>query len=240
MGLFSRKTEEKSLPPAPLPPVAPMPQGMDKLSSSPGQLSKQAPFLGAPSIPSKSSLDDIKNQVISGSSQNATYNVNNNNNNSNSNSNNGTSENHEEESAFGNDMNLNDDSLFDFSGMDISSPVENNSALTSTQNPFSNERQSTFIDTRGASNEGSLSFVSGRSKQARSAVNDNLYVTTSQFKTFLEIVEQVRSRVKDSSDRHLRLLDIKSEEDIEYENLRRDFQYVEDKLYEIDSLIFDK
>ena len=161
-------------------------------------------------------------------------------NNSNSNSNNWTSENHDEESAFGSDMNLNDESLFDFSSLDISSPVENNAQISNSNSFSSSERQSTFIDTRGNTNASSLSFVSGRSKQARSSVSDNLYVTTSQFKTFLDIVEQVRSRVKDSSDRHLRLLDIKSEEDIEYENLRRDFQYVEDKLYEIDSLIFDK
>ena len=37
-----------------------------------------------------------------------------------------------------------------------------------------------------------------------------------------------------------RLVSIKAEEDIELESLRKDFQFIEDKLYEVDSTIFDR
>ena len=57
---------------------------------------------------------------------------------------------------------------------------------------------------------------------------------------FQSDVDKVKEKFKESSDIHLKLLDIKSEEDLEYENLRKNFQFVEEKLYEVDSLIFEK
>jgi hypothetical protein len=69
---------------------------------------------------------------------------------------------------------------------------------------------------------------------------DTKFLTTNQFKTMLEIVDQVKSRVKESHNSHTRLMDIKSEEDIEYENLRKSFQFLEEKLYEMDSAVFEK
>lgn len=82
-------------------------------------------------------------------------------------------------------------------------------------------------------------FMRNRSLHSHTS-DKTYYITTAEFKKLLEIVESVKTKVKDSSERHLRLLDIKAEEDIEYENLKRDFEFVEDKLYEVDSLIFEK
>jgi hypothetical protein len=78
------------------------------------------------------------------------------------------------------------------------------------------------------------------SKKEKIDTDKPFFITTSQFKSVLEIVEAVKSKTKESSQRHLRLLDIKSEEDIEYENLKKDFISIEDKLYELDNLLFDK
>ncbi len=251
MGFFSRKKDESSnLPPAPMPPVA---QGMDRLSASPMDVSKQAPYLSMPSVPSRSSLDDIKSQVISNGSSSNFNNMNNSNlNNQNFGAN--QMQPSVQESAQ-NSSSLADDALFDFSTLDLGEPQEEeivskpttpatvsvtNSNVSRNAVVAPESQNSSYVDKNIINHEGSLSFVSNKNRFNKPGVNDNLFVTTSQFKTFLEIIEQVRVRVKDSSDRHLRLLDIKSEEDLEYENLRKDFQYIEDKLYEVDSLIFDR
>lgn len=92
------------------------------------------------------------------------------------------------------------------------------------------------VDTRGE-RTGTLAFQDrGSSKHVG---KESCFLTTQQFRSMLEIVELVKGKVKDSTEIHLRLLDMKSEEDIEYENLRKNFQYVEDKLYELDSILFD-
>lgn len=217
MGFFSKNKEEKSnLPPAPMPPAVP---SMGKLNGAPNEISRQAPSLSAPPIPSRNSFDDIKSQVTSGMSE-KTPQLNN-------------------QEGFNEQNSSAEESLFDFSTLDIHDDNVETSLQDTNISRSSFSDSPSFVDTNVKNNE-HLSFVTNRNKFGKSGSVDNLYVTTSQFKTFLELVEQVRTRVKDSSDRHLRLLDIKSEEDTEYENLRRDFQYIEDKLYEVDSLIFDK
>lgn len=67
-----------------------------------------------------------------------------------------------------------------------------------------------------------------------------LFITTEQYKSMADLVEQVKERVKNSSDTYLKILDYKGEEEIELENLRKDFEFIEDKLYQLDSLLFDK
>lgn len=149
-----------------------------------------------------------------------------------------------------------DDSLFDFSGSDLFGEsdsqemggFDSQKAAKSPQLPAPSFDDSGFgaepgfedgtVDTHMGKSR-SLSFE-GNHDSFRKKENENFFMTTQQFKAMMELVESVKSRVKDSSDRHLKLLDIKSEEDVEYENLRRDFQYVEDKLYELDSIIFNK
>lgn len=83
-------------------------------------------------------------------------------------------------------------------------------------------------------------FISSTDIGRKKHISDTYFATTGQFKALLEIIDLVKSKVKSSAETHLRLLDIKSEEDIEYENLRKNFQFIEDKLYDIDGIIFEK
>ena len=123
--------------------------------------------------------------------------------------------------GFGDDS----DSLFDFSELDTelakdkSLPVKEDSQVTNVISPISK-----------------INFIEDDKQKAK---DDTFFVTTTQFKALLEIVDAVKTKVKDATQTHLKLMDIKSEEDIEYENLRKDFQFIEEKLYEVDSLIFD-
>lgn len=129
-----------------------------------------------------------------------------------------------------------DDSLFDLSDLELPEPTNNEALEVPTAEDFVDSTIDTNIE-----REGDLSFISNKKNHRPShSKEETFYITTSQFKSLLEIIESVKSKVKDASETHLRLMDIKSEEDIEYENLRKTFQYIEDKLYEIDSLIFDK
>ena len=66
------------------------------------------------------------------------------------------------------------------------------------------------------------------------------FITTSQFKKLLEIIDNVKLKVKHSNDLYLKLADIKSEEDIEFENLRKSYIYIEERLYELDKTIFEE
>lgn len=118
------------------------------------------------------------------------------------------------------------DSLFDLSDIDSQFPQNEESSQNSL--PATREHH-----------EDELKFLKTQDHKKR-PTSESIYITTAQFKALLEIVEEVKVKAKDSAERHLRLLDIKSEEDIEYENLKKDFAFIEDKLYEVDSLIFER
>jgi hypothetical protein len=124
---------------------------------------------------------------------------------------------------------LNDDSLFDFSdvGLDTKAKTE------------ANESSSPSFDLDDQASQ-DLSFAKAEREVGRSSPTNSYFVTTQQYRTMLEIIENVKSKVKEAHDTHVRLTDIKAEEDIEFENLRKDFQFVEDKLYELDSIIFER
>jgi hypothetical protein len=72
----------------------------------------------------------------------------------------------------------------------------------------------------------------------KSEIKKEFYVTTTQFKDLLDIVDSVKLKIKSTNELYLRLADIKSEEDIEFENLRKSFIFVEEKLYELDRVLF--
>jgi len=67
-----------------------------------------------------------------------------------------------------------------------------------------------------------------------------IFISTEQFKKVIDSIEFVKSKVKTATDTYIRILDIKSEEDLEFDNLKKDFQNLEDKLYEIDSILFEE
>jgi len=126
--------------------------------------------------------------------------------------------------------NESEDSLFDISDIDFEEPLNNQNQLEANED--------TSIDTNLESKK-NMEFIK-HNPHHQNKISETFYITTSQFKTLLEIIENVKTKVKESSENHIRLMDIKSEEDIEYENLRKNFQYIEDKLYEVDNLIFEK
>jgi hypothetical protein len=128
-----------------------------------------------------------------------------------------------------NEMSLeDDDSLFDFSELGVDSPIQSEETFT----PASVEEEKDV-----SYSESELKFMNEDKHKVNS--NETYFVTTRQFKALLEIVESVKTKVKEASETHLRLLDMKAEEDIEYENLRKDFEFIESKLYEVDSIIFE-
>lgn len=245
MGFFSKhkKEEDKtSLPPSPKdgdsslppPPSAPT-QSSNELSVPPIPNLDSGSTLTPPPIPG-GSFDDIKNQVVNESpgfredtSPKAPESFESPNNSQSS-----------DESNF----DFEDDSLFDLGDIENSKNEVVDSNLSNNVSNLKNQveppkREDTTVDTNLDRKE-SFNFISNRNASAKGGPQGSFFVTTQQFKDMLDIIDSVKGRVKDASDTHLRLLDIKSEEDIEYENLRKDFQYIEDKLYELDSLVFEK
>ncbi len=250
MGLFSGKKDKDdkappmSAPPVPgsAPPAPSMPPAPEGASTS-EEPPKVEPTgtLTPPPVPG-GNLDDIKSAV---SGEEFAPSV----------ENESSSSNFPSTDVASSDSMMSDDSLFDFSDLDIPEASDEVNQIksdvdetkqqmfqssSSTQMQIPQDIPSETVDTN-LDHEEHLNFISNRDVPDRVAnPNDTYFVTTSQFKALLEIVEGVKNKVKESSERHLRLLDIKSEEDIEYENLRKDFQYIEDKLYEVDSIIFEK
>ena len=77
-------------------------------------------------------------------------------------------------------------------------------------------------------------------KGLTSSKEETFFLTTNEFKNLLELIDAVKERVRVSTQRHMKITTIKAEEDIEYENMKKDFQFIEDKLYEVDSTIFER
>ena len=231
MALFGKKKEESNnssmAPPAPpvmSAPVAP-PVSEESLTS--------VPKLTTPPMPG-GSLDSIKQEVSSVSNVSTPKSVP-----------------VENPNTTNNNLEHSNDSedLFDFSDLEIpgvDSDEGNDFVSNSSYNSNKNKHNTHYGNFEEESVDikeehlGDLNFISNRRSLEKPSSSETFFVTTSQFKALLEIVDSVKTKVKESSERHLRLIDIKSEEDVEYENLRKDFQFIEDKLYEVDSLIFEK
>jgi hypothetical protein len=245
MGLFGKKKEEEKQ--STVVPAPPAPSQNNLQGNTGANYNSEIPKpktdagnLSSPPVPGEG-LDDIKKQIS------ATNNYSNDSNDQDSESqsiqdNNFAQSQQQPSPQTGNvqggqnpqENNDDIDSLFDFSELNVQSPVN-----------LEPQTQTNLIENHNTSNEDEnenqedidLSFI--KHKQNKNDVDVN-YVTTKQFKDLLEIVESVKNKVKEASETHLKLLDIKSEEDIEFENLRKDFQYIEDKLYEVDNIIFEK
>lgn len=237
MGLFSKHKNNSNndlpMPPAPnmnanLTNSAPAVSAPAMPPAAPAAPPSQGASLSPPPMPG-GSLDDIKSSVASPSRSVAAP--------SREASMAKEDEHHESEGS--------EDSLFDMFDLDLpSSNEEEHVDVDSSSNDLSsytpnNRDQSTSVVNTNLERSDSLTFMKNKSS-ARSLEKESCFLTTNQFKAMLEIVDSVKSKVKESTDIHLRLLDMKSEEDIEYENLRKNFQFVEDKLYELDSILFDK
>lgn len=66
-----------------------------------------------------------------------------------------------------------------------------------------------------------------------------IFIKTKQYQDLLESVEEIKNKIKSSYDTYLRISELKSEEDIEVENLRKEFEEIETKLYRIDQILFE-
>lgn len=218
MGLFSKKKEETMAPPMPPAPQAP---SMGSFGSNLQAPAAELSNLNAPPIPG-GSLADIKEQVAFKPSSMSMPSMD-------SSSMVMPSEVESHDDVEESDINFDDDSLFDFSELELQSPVEGEVEQSAKVVSVADEDSDSDVN---------MDFINHEKKIKEH--DDTYFVTTKQFKSLLEIVDSVKNKVKESSETHLRLLDIKSEEDIEYENLRKDFQFIEEKLYEVDSIIFDK
>jgi len=230
MGLFSKNKDDMPAPPI-MPPapaenssnLVPPTQGTDNLSAPSFEGTGN---LSAPPIPG-GNLDDIKSQVeatsnIAAPNDAAMGNLSESIQMPSIEETNLEIPNTNEENKDEN-LNLDDESLFDFSELDLETTESEN------KEEVKKETESSPLD--------DLSFIK---KNRKVQEYETFFITTKQFKNLLEIVESVKKKVKDANETHLRLMDIKAEEDIEYENLRKDFEFIEDKLYEVDNLIFEK
>lgn len=222
MSLFNKKKDEVPVAP-PMPPIG---AGVGNSQQNEFMLPpiNEMNNLSAPPIPG-GSLEDIKSQVsrmntivpIQNTNQMTMTNV--------------PAKNEEIPDISLKEDNFEDDSLFDFSELES----ETTKALENTYDKKNNSNEQVQ---ENLGNLEDLNFI--KSNKRLKEHNHTYFITTKQFKKLLEIVDEVKRKTKESQETHLRLLDIKSEEDIEYENLRKDFEYIEDKLYELDSIIFEK
>jgi hypothetical protein len=139
---------------------------------------------------------------------------------------------------------LTDDSLFDFSNMSNSESFEDSNLSEEhdelRRKSLDNNNENRLIPSDDTEKSTDLTFTKRNQHSFGNKKENSIFITTIQFKALFEIIEDVKDRVSAGNETHLRLLDLKAEEDIEYENLRKDFQFLEDKLYELDSIIFEK
>ena len=63
------------------------------------------------------------------------------------------------------------------------------------------------------------------------------FMTTNQCKDYLEILDNIRKVLKESSKNCAKLIEMKKSEEEELENLKKNFSKIENKFYEIDSII---
>ena len=255
MGLFSKNTEAPAAPPMPPAPAgapapdmapsmgAPMPPapsmspapGMDMASpqaeNSMSELSDGS-NLTPPSLPG-SGLDDIKSQVVGDQPQTQLP------------SDIGEKEQIDNESFSVPEV-ASDEDLFnmfkieddEISHSSQSAPVEQaHSAPVNTFEESTEESQSFMPETVETHLDNSTELAFENKKLSKA--DETIFLTTTQFKALLEVVDAVKTKIKSSTETHLKLMDMKAEEDVEYDTLRKDFQFIEDKLHDLDGILFD-
>jgi hypothetical protein len=236
MGLFSNKTAAPSAPPMPPAPNMAPPSDMPISGMPPApSMGAQAPSMDAPSpkgeenmlfeVPDGSNLtppslpgsglDDIKSQVVGDMETSISS----------------PSMPKKEEidnTAFESPEISSDDELFNMFKVD-DSETKDELKYESTQSDTPDVIE---IHT---SNDVALNFET----KNISKKDETIFLTTTQFKALLEVVDSVKTKIKTSTENHLRLMDMKAEEDVEYESLRKSFQYIEDKLHDLDEILFE-
>ena len=128
-----------------------------------------------------------------------------------------------------------DDSLFNLDDFELPD-LDLESSVSIPQNSHSRHQSSNNSSSKHINSHDDFLPTKGLS----TSKENTYFLTTTEFKQLLELIDSVKSRVKTTAQRHMRIMSIKSEENIELEGLKKDFQFIEDKLYEVDSTIFDR
>ncbi len=248
MGLFSKNTDAPQAPPMPPAPSAapgmappsdmpapgmPPAPGMDAPAPAPAGAENtlsdvpEGSNLTPPSLPG-SGLDDIKSQVVGDMETPETSDA--------------MPEKQEiDNSAFETPEISSDDDLFNMFKVEDSEIAEPKQKALPLHDRFEEESEPQeesyapeTIDTH-TRNDVALSFETKKVSKK----DETIFLTTTQFKALLEVVDSVKSKIKTSTETHLKLMDMKAEEDVEYESLRKNFQFIEDKLHDLDGILFD-
>jgi hypothetical protein len=253
MGLFSNKTAAPSAPPMPPAPNMAPPSDMPVPGMPPApNMDSKAPNMNAsalngeentssevpdgsnltpPSLPG-SGLDDIKSQVV-GDMETSSLSP-------------STPKKEEiDNSAFESPEISSDEDLFNMFKVDDSEISEQAKTTLSTSGYNSDTKDDSIYNSTQSdapeviethiSNDVALNFET----KHISKKDETIFLTTTQFKALLEVVDSVKSKIKTSTETHLRLMDMKAEEDVEYESLRKSFQFIEDKLHDLDEILFE-
>jgi hypothetical protein len=247
MGLFSNKTATPSAPPMPPAPDMVSPSDMPTLGMPlVPSMDGQAPIMGVPSpkgegsklsdVPDGSNLtppslpgsglEDIKSQIVGDMLTSTSSPL--------------TPKKEEiDNSAFQSPEISSEDDLFNMFKVDdseISEPTHGyKSEIKYDFNTESTKPDIPEIIETHTSNDVTLNFET----KTISKKDETIFLTTTQFKALLEVVDSVKTKIKTSTETHLRLMDMKAEEDVEYESLRKSFQYIEDKLHNLDEILFE-
>lgn len=129
-----------------------------------------------------------------------------------------------------------DDEDLSYSQSSLPSAQNSDGSIEETGSPsLTNHSSESHPDDTTIGNSTELNF-----KTMKIKAPETQFLTTTQFKALLEVVDSVKEKIKLSTETHLRIMDMKAEEDVEYESLRKNFQFIEDKLYDLDSILFEK
>jgi hypothetical protein len=241
MALFSKKKEENSKVNLPPPPPSVSSPNQNNTNMNNNSISNQNQNLNSPNeamafksedktltpppVPGIENLSEIKNEVAG---------VNKFSNMSNSNSseieissqNQLYEKNNSEEDQ--DDLKLTgvDDSLFNLDELDF------------PKGEYLEDKENKEIENKSMEKDEDFEFLEKTNRHIKE--DSPIFITTNQFKEMMTMIDDIKFKLKESSETYLRLMDIKAEEDIEFENLRKSFQFFEEKLYQIDNILFEK
>ena len=78
-----------------------------------------------------------------------------------------------------------------------------------------------------------------KKKIDNSDINENFFISMNDYRIFLDNINLVKKKIDESYKIHQWFLKKNEEEDIEFDNLKKNIVSVESELYKIDELIFE-
>lgn len=135
-----------------------------------------------------------------------------------------------------NNQNTKENNMFNLSHEDLNLPQKSFEYPTHEQtNPTENLDENSIEDLSYQKiSKSNYNFNFMKKKEEKP-----VFIKTRQYQSLLESIEEVKSKIKNSYDTYLKLSELKTEEDIEVENLRKEFEEIESRLYKIDQILFE-